>query len=174
MVPRVTGLNCHFLNAYYASGTSPTRYLFNSHSGHTKKLLLLADETETPGSGTRPESHTLQPQDRHLNLASLPRTFLPGDRLQASAVPAIGAAPHLGPGWQGRPQTTPAGVGGSTQQRERDAKCRTRTGSRPSCGSGARGLSDPLKSGDRVYLRNNQENSPVSSLALCYADMTHC
>ena len=39
VVYRVAGHYCRLLNAYYASGTLHTRYLFNSHNGHTKKLL---------------------------------------------------------------------------------------------------------------------------------------
>lgn len=70
LFPRLIGHNWHFLNAYYVSGILHTWYLFNSHSGHTKKLFLLVDETETPDSGTCPESHTLQRQDRHWKLVS--------------------------------------------------------------------------------------------------------
>ena len=92
MLPRVTGHNCHFLNVYYVSGTLHNWYLFNSHSGHTKKLFLRVDETETPCSGAGPESRaSKQRQDRHMNLvsASLQRTFFPGFLLPGSAVPGL-------------------------------------------------------------------------------------
>lgn len=58
LVPRVTGRTFPFLNAHSTSGTLHTWYLFNSHRGHTKKLLLLIHETETSGSGACPESDT--------------------------------------------------------------------------------------------------------------------
>lgn len=86
LLPRITIHYCHFLDAYYESGTLHTWYLFNSHRGHTKKLFLLVDETERSASGTCSESHTLQLQDRHSNLdsASLRRTLFPDTRrLQA-------------------------------------------------------------------------------------------
>lgn len=83
--PRVTGRNCRFLIAYYASGTLHTWYLFNSHSGRTKKLLLLVEETETPCSGPCPEARTLRRRDWRLSLlsASLQRSVVPGPRLRA-------------------------------------------------------------------------------------------
>lgn len=57
LLPRITVHYYHFLDAYYASGALHTWYLFNSHSGHTKKLFLLVDETERSASGTRSVTH---------------------------------------------------------------------------------------------------------------------
>lgn len=109
VAPRVTGRNCRFLIAYYASGTLHTWYLFNSHSGRTKKLLLV-DETETPCSGPFPESRTLRRRDWRLSLlsASLQRSVFPGPPLRASAAP----------GRLRRAQVTPAGIGAASGRRE--------------------------------------------------------
>lgn len=104
VVPRVTGHTCHFVNAYSAPGTLHTWYLFNSHSGHTKKLLLLVHETEKSRSGTCPESDTFTaagPAFEPGPCESSAHVF-PGYRLQTSAVPGSGAAPSPGaPGGRG-------------------------------------------------------------------------
>lgn len=104
VVPRVTGHTCHFVNAYSTSGTLHTWCLFNSHSRHTKKLLLLVHETEKSRSGTCPESDTFTaagPAFEPGPCESSARVF-PGYRLQTSAVPGSGAAPSPGaPGGRG-------------------------------------------------------------------------
>lgn len=97
----------------YASGTLHPRYLLNSHSGHTKKLLFPVDETETPFSGTCPEPRTLQRQDWALEpaLCESAAPGFPGQRLQASA----------GPG-RPRAQMTPAGIRAAPRRSRTSAK----------------------------------------------------
>lgn len=99
LVPRVTGHTFPFLNAHSTSGTLHTWYLFNSHRGHTKKLLLLIHETETSGSGTCPESDTFTAVGPAFELGPCQYAA------HVCAGPGIGEAP--GPGVLGWP-----GVGG--------------------------------------------------------------
>ena len=104
LVPRVTGHTFPFLNAHPASGTLHTWYLFNSHRGHTKKLLLLIHETETPGSGTCPESDTFTAVGPAFELGPCQYAA------HVCAGPGIGAAPSPGvPRWPGRAQMLPGG-----------------------------------------------------------------
>lgn len=93
-----------------------TWYLFNSHRGHTKKLLLLIHETETPGSGTCPESDTFTAVGPAFELGPCQYAA------HVCAGPGIGAAPSPGvPRWPGRAQMLPRGIGGSPLPPERAA-----------------------------------------------------
>lgn len=150
LMPRVTGHTFPFLNAHSTSGTLHTWYLFNSHRGHTKKLLLLIHETETSGSGTCPESDTFTAVGPAFELGPCQYAA------HVCAGPGIGEAP--GPGVLGWP-----GVGG---RRCFPGDRRQPFAAGASCGIGARSPSDPPKSGASVYPFNHQRNYPVPSLEL--------
>lgn len=114
----------------------------------------------------------LQRRDLHLNLVpvSLQRAFSQGTGCRRARCP--GVERRLVPG----PRVAGAGADdsrGDRRQHEGNAKLGTSTGSGASCGSGAQSLSDPLKSGESVYLRDHQRNYPVPSFALYGVVLTH-
>lgn len=157
------------MHAYSASGTLHTWYLFNSHGGRTKKLLLPVHETETPGSGTCPESDTFTaaagPAFEPGPCESAAH-FFPGYRLQTSA----------GPGWEWclalGPQVAAAGADNSRGDRRQPSAAQ---GPGETAGPGpiseraaaaalAASETQLYKSGESIYLRSYGDHYPFPHL----------